>query len=196
MVATQVVQGVLEGFDVVYSPAITSYGSCPATLAESPGTCVSVHVNWLTREELEVSYKRLWCYSSCLGPSCLVRCIRDGVSSNKPLQLAKKERKRGRMVAKPKDVERDKENMQAYRSLSEFEDEQRNGETEADQTVQESSNPSNVSNRLQQVRFPIGKREQELREGADHRLLNTVYAYCHKGGCLTQDHPNTFGEPS
>jgi hypothetical protein len=31
-----------------------SYGSCPATLAESPGTRVSVHINWLTSEQLQV----------------------------------------------------------------------------------------------------------------------------------------------
>jgi len=56
----QVVEAVLEDFDVVFSPSITAYGACPATLAESPGTHVAVHVNWLTPKQLDVSgkYKR------------------------------------------------------------------------------------------------------------------------------------------
>lgn len=38
----------LRDFDIVYSPHISSYGSIPATLQHSPGTAVSLFVNWLT----------------------------------------------------------------------------------------------------------------------------------------------------
>mmetsp|Transcript_10944 Transcript_10944/g.30031 ORF Transcript_10944/g.30031 Transcript_10944/m.30031 type:complete len:404 (+) Transcript_10944:138-1349(+) len=43
-----VVECVLDGFDVVYSPGLASYGSCPATLAHSPGTLTSVFLTYLT----------------------------------------------------------------------------------------------------------------------------------------------------
>ncbi|KAF5830935.1 hypothetical protein DUNSADRAFT_13843 [Dunaliella salina] len=42
-----VVECVLDGFDVVYSPGLASYGSCPATLAHSPGTLASVFLTYL-----------------------------------------------------------------------------------------------------------------------------------------------------
>jgi hypothetical protein len=40
----QVIQCVLQGFDVVFAPLISSYGSATATLEHSPGTCVSVFI--------------------------------------------------------------------------------------------------------------------------------------------------------
>ena len=43
----------LEGFDTVYSPHITVYGSIPATLQTSPGTTVTLYVNWLDDAQLE-----------------------------------------------------------------------------------------------------------------------------------------------
>jgi hypothetical protein len=39
---SQVVQCVLEDFDVVYAPTLASYGSCPASLQHCPGTRVQV----------------------------------------------------------------------------------------------------------------------------------------------------------
>ena len=38
----------LRDFDIVYSPHVASYGSIPATLRHSPGTRVTLFVNWLT----------------------------------------------------------------------------------------------------------------------------------------------------
>ncbi|KAF5827361.1 hypothetical protein DUNSADRAFT_793 [Dunaliella salina] len=46
-VCIPVVECVLDGFDVVYSPGLASYGSCPATLAHSPGTLASVFLTYL-----------------------------------------------------------------------------------------------------------------------------------------------------
>ncbi|MBT3306115.1 MAG: hypothetical protein HN377_06485 [Alphaproteobacteria bacterium] len=46
-----VIRARLVDFDVVYSPHVAAYGSIPATLAYSPGTVVSVFVNWLTPDE-------------------------------------------------------------------------------------------------------------------------------------------------
>jgi hypothetical protein len=43
-----VIQCVLRGFDVVYAPLISSYGSATATLEASPGTEVSLFVTYLT----------------------------------------------------------------------------------------------------------------------------------------------------
>jgi hypothetical protein len=46
-----VIRARLADFDVVYSPHVASYGSIPATLAHSPGTVVTLFVNWLTPDE-------------------------------------------------------------------------------------------------------------------------------------------------
>ena len=43
----------LKNFDIVYSPHIASYGAIPATLRHSPGTQVTLFVNWLTPEQEE-----------------------------------------------------------------------------------------------------------------------------------------------
>ncbi len=48
-----VIRARLKDFDIVYSPHVASYGSIPATLAHSPGTTVSLFVNWLTPEQEE-----------------------------------------------------------------------------------------------------------------------------------------------
>lgn len=45
---SQVIQCVLRGFDVVYAPLISSYGSVTATLESSPGTDVSMFITYLT----------------------------------------------------------------------------------------------------------------------------------------------------
>eukprot|EP01025_Chloroclados_australasicus_P039045 TRINITY_DN4032_c0_g1_i1.p2 TRINITY_DN4032_c0_g1~~TRINITY_DN4032_c0_g1_i1.p2 ORF type:complete len:367 (-),score=19.22 TRINITY_DN4032_c0_g1_i1:243-1343(-) len=52
-VVIPVVQSVLMNFDVCYSPMITSYGSCSATLEHSPGTLVEVFVTYLTPKLLQ-----------------------------------------------------------------------------------------------------------------------------------------------
>lgn len=46
-----VIRARLKDFDIVYSPHVTSYGSIPATLRHSPGTRVTLFVNWLTPEQ-------------------------------------------------------------------------------------------------------------------------------------------------
>ena len=43
-----VIRARLKDFDIVYSPHVASYGSIPATLRRSPGTRVTLFVNWLT----------------------------------------------------------------------------------------------------------------------------------------------------
>ncbi len=52
-----VIQARLTDFDVVYSPHVATYGAIPATLAYSPGTVVTLFVNWLTPEEEDRMYK-------------------------------------------------------------------------------------------------------------------------------------------
>lgn len=42
----------LADFDSVYCAHVTSYGSVPATLHPSPGTTVTLHITWLTDDEL------------------------------------------------------------------------------------------------------------------------------------------------
>ncbi len=49
----QVVQVELHDFDVVYSPYISSYGSCTATLEHSLGTAVSIFITYLTERLLQ-----------------------------------------------------------------------------------------------------------------------------------------------
>ncbi len=44
----QVIEATLEGFDVVYAPLISSYGSVTATLEACPGSSVSVFITYLT----------------------------------------------------------------------------------------------------------------------------------------------------
>ena len=46
-----VIRARLKDFDIVYSPHVASYGSIPATLGHSPGTTVSLFVNWLTPDQ-------------------------------------------------------------------------------------------------------------------------------------------------
>jgi len=48
-----VTKAYLDDFDTVYSPHIAGYGSVPATLHPSPGTTVTVFVNWLNQSQLE-----------------------------------------------------------------------------------------------------------------------------------------------
>jgi len=45
--------GSLEGFDVVHSAHITSYGAIPAALHPAPGVRVTVAVTWLSADQLE-----------------------------------------------------------------------------------------------------------------------------------------------
>ncbi|KAK9917227.1 hypothetical protein WJX75_002070 [Coccomyxa subellipsoidea] len=47
------VRCILADFDVAYSPCITSYGSCSATLEYSPGTAVEIFVTFLTAPQLK-----------------------------------------------------------------------------------------------------------------------------------------------
>jgi len=35
--------------------------------------------------------------------------------------------------------------------------------------------------------FAVGNEQQKDREEADHRLMHTMYVYCHKDGCLSLD---------
>jgi len=46
-----VIRARLKDFDIVYSSHVASYGSIPATLRHSPGTRVTLFVNWLTPEQ-------------------------------------------------------------------------------------------------------------------------------------------------
>ena len=47
-----VIRARLKDFDIVYSPHVASYGSIPATLRHSPGTRVTLFVNWLTPAQI------------------------------------------------------------------------------------------------------------------------------------------------
>jgi hypothetical protein len=47
-----VTQAHLTDFDSVYCAHVTSYGSVPATLHPSPGTTLTLHITWLTDDEL------------------------------------------------------------------------------------------------------------------------------------------------
>ena len=47
----------LTDFDTVYSAHVTSYGSIAATLHPTPGTCVSLYVNWLTEPQLKAMHE-------------------------------------------------------------------------------------------------------------------------------------------
>jgi hypothetical protein len=46
-------RGRLHGFDTVYAAKFTAYGSIPATFQHSPGTAVTVFVQWLTPQQLQ-----------------------------------------------------------------------------------------------------------------------------------------------
>jgi len=46
-----VIRARLADFDIVYSSHVASYGSIPAMLRHSPGTRVTLFVNWLTPEQ-------------------------------------------------------------------------------------------------------------------------------------------------
>jgi hypothetical protein len=58
-----VVQCVLEDFDVVYAPLVSSYGSCTATLEYSPGTAVELFATLLDGPQLERMHATEGCYS-------------------------------------------------------------------------------------------------------------------------------------
>jgi hypothetical protein len=51
--AIPVWRGRLHDFDVVYAAKFTGYGSVPATFQSSPGTAVTVFVQWLTGDQLQ-----------------------------------------------------------------------------------------------------------------------------------------------
>eukprot|EP00798_Chlamydomonas_sp_ICE-L_P008293 gene8293-1564_t len=63
--APQVIQCVLEDFDVVYTPYLSSYGSCTATLEHSPGTKVEVFITYLNRELEERMHRTEGGYNLC-----------------------------------------------------------------------------------------------------------------------------------
>ncbi len=46
-------RGILHDFDVVYAAKLTGYGSVPATFQYSPGTSVTVFVQWFTPSQLQ-----------------------------------------------------------------------------------------------------------------------------------------------
>lgn len=46
----QVLECVLQDFDVCYAPFLASYGSCPATLEYCPGATTSIWITFLTPE--------------------------------------------------------------------------------------------------------------------------------------------------
>jgi len=52
----QVTQAVLHGFDCVYAPLISGYGSVCASLDVSPGTAVSTFVTHLSPRQLSVMH--------------------------------------------------------------------------------------------------------------------------------------------
>ena len=58
--AIPVQRGWLEDHDVVYSAHFASYGSIPAALTYVKGSSVSVAVNWLNDEQLEIMHGTEW----------------------------------------------------------------------------------------------------------------------------------------
>jgi len=58
--AIPVQRGCLADHDVVYSAHFASYGSVPAALRYVKGTSVSVAVNWLDDEQLEIMHGTEW----------------------------------------------------------------------------------------------------------------------------------------
>ncbi|KAK9836283.1 hypothetical protein WJX81_001870 [Elliptochloris bilobata] len=71
-VVVPVVRSVLTGFDVVYAPLITSYGSCSATLEAAPGTDVELFVTFLTPALLQRMHETEGAYLLCrLSSICL-----------------------------------------------------------------------------------------------------------------------------
>eukprot|EP00803_Ostreobium_quekettii_P006300 evm.model.scf_1577.4 EVM.evm.TU.scf_1577.4 scf_1577:20380-24830(-) len=60
-----VVQAVLQDFDVVYAPLVSSYGSCTATLEHSPGTAVCLFVTFLTDQLLRRMHETEGAYDVC-----------------------------------------------------------------------------------------------------------------------------------
>ncbi|KAF8063801.1 NSE4A [Scenedesmus sp. PABB004] len=64
-VVVPVVQCVLRGFDVVYAPLISSYGSATATLEASPGTDVAVFVTYLTPALQQRMHETEGAYNLC-----------------------------------------------------------------------------------------------------------------------------------
>jgi hypothetical protein len=61
----QVIQCVLQDFDVVFAPLISSYGSVTATLEHSPGTCVSVFITYLTPPLQQRMHETEGAYNLC-----------------------------------------------------------------------------------------------------------------------------------
>lgn len=61
-------RGRLQDFDVVYAAHLASYGSVPATFQASPGTAVTVFVQWLDAPQLARMHETEGSYSyDCLG---------------------------------------------------------------------------------------------------------------------------------
>ncbi|KAL3135579.1 hypothetical protein ABBQ38_006059 [Trebouxia sp. C0009 RCD-2024] len=64
-VVIPVLRCVLPDFDVVYAPLISSYGSCTATLENSPGTAVALFVTYLQPHLLERMDQTEGAYNLC-----------------------------------------------------------------------------------------------------------------------------------
>lgn len=52
-----VIRARLSGFDVVYAPHFTRYGTIPGTLAPSPGTITNLALSYLTGDQLAVMHE-------------------------------------------------------------------------------------------------------------------------------------------
>jgi hypothetical protein len=55
----------------VYTPCVSSYGSCPATLDVSPGTKVSVYITFLTKPLAAAMHKTEWVQAYSVLPCIL-----------------------------------------------------------------------------------------------------------------------------
>lgn len=64
-VVVPVIQCVLQDFDVVFAPLISSYGSATATLEHSPGTAVSVFITYLTPPLQQRMHETEGAYNLC-----------------------------------------------------------------------------------------------------------------------------------
>lgn len=66
----------LMDHDVVYAARVSGYGAIPATLAESPGTCVDIAITWLTPRQLEVMDRSEGLGTGYFWANVPARCIR------------------------------------------------------------------------------------------------------------------------
>ncbi|KAF6265604.1 hypothetical protein COO60DRAFT_1623787 [Scenedesmus sp. NREL 46B-D3] len=64
-VVVPVIQCVLQDFDVVFAPLISSYGAATATLEHSPGTAVSVFMTYLTPPLQQRMHETEGAYNLC-----------------------------------------------------------------------------------------------------------------------------------